>query len=75
MKKDTIVVIGELIGEALIGVSLGFVLGDAAQRANKVGKTLIIIGGSLAGFTIGRTFARELYGITNKRLGTHLSVD
>jgi hypothetical protein len=74
MKKETLVIIGEAIGEALIGASLGLAMSEALTKTNKLGKAILVVGGALTAFTVGRSFGKEVFELSNEHWGTDIIV-
>ncbi len=74
MKKETLIIISEAIGEALIGASLGVALSKALPSTNKLEKAVLFTGSALTAFTIGRTFGKEVFELSNEYLDTNIMV-
>lgn len=72
--KNALVVVGTYLGEFVIGMALGVVLGDVAKRSSKFEKACLIIGGTLGAVALGRTFTKEAIELSNDYLGTNIDV-
>lgn len=72
--KNALVIAGSYLGEFVIGMALGVVLGDVAKRSNKFEKACLMIGGALGSVVLGRTFTKEVIDLSNDYLGTNIDV-
>lgn len=73
--KEVLVLIGEQIGEILIGVAGGLIANSVSKDCNKVEKALLMTGATIGAWVIGRTWGKEMIGLANKHLDTDIDVD
>lgn len=75
MKKETLVLIGEGVGEFLIGLAAGTIIKHVMPDCNKVEKTVLWVGTMIGTWTIGRAFGKEVFKFTNEYLDTDIEVE
>lgn len=72
MKKETKCVIGEVVGEVILGAAVGIAeLKFVDPHLNtKFEKTAIHMGTMVGSWMLGRAWAKEYYGFCDKMFGT-----
>lgn len=73
--KETMILIGEQIGEILIGAAIGQMAVNAMSDCRTGTKVLVAVGASLAAWTVGRIFGKELCKLSDEYLDTNFMVD
>lgn len=73
--KEVLVLVGEQIGEILIGLAGGLIAGSVTKDCNKIEKVLLFAGSTIGAWAIGRTWGKEMIGLANKYLDTDIDVD
>lgn len=72
--KNALVIVGEFVGEFIIGASVGVVVGDVAKRCNTFERIVLATGTSIATIAAGRAFGKGVYKFANEHLGTNIEV-
>ena len=72
--KEKRCVVAEQICEALIGGAIGVVVSNNVlpKCNNIVEKTIVVLGTGVAGFALGRKFAKGFYKYCDAQFGTEL---
>lgn len=69
-------VVAELVGEVLLGGAIATCLNKTViDKCDKSEKTLVVLGGLVGSFTVGRAFAKTFYKFCDEVFDTDFSYE